>query len=957
VRNALFRFLVVLATRWSAAVLLCAFLLTAASLAVIPNLEIRTNFKDLLGPDDPIAVSQSYAEDNFAIVSSVRVVVEGRDPDRLVHVATDLRERLLAHPDQVDAVFLEQPLDFFLDHALLFLPVEDLRLMEGTARSYGPRVQTLRADPSAMGLLELLDGEAQDVARQVDAVARVNSTLFGELPLDMAPVESTAFDVGLSTSTRPLREQFTRSMIRAVKPVALPGSTAEISSQVGAATDVLELLADVLDQGERLTEQEFAQRIEAIRAEQYSALGAPVTRYRMSPNEDLLLMDVVAVPPIQSIVEAGPFLTWLEAEIEEVRRLNPDVTLRTTGLPVVLQQETQAIISNFMLVTGLGFIGILAVFIIGFERVALPSLAAIPLLMGTVWTFGLVAIVRGEITLFALTFPVLLMGIGIDFAIHMLSGYAEQRREGMEPEAALRAMFDTIGSALLTGALTTAFAFLLMMTSAFYGLRDMGFTAGFGVLLALLSMLVVLPAVLIQWEKRLKPGTEVLPDVPFTFLAPMGEWLRRNRFPVLAAAIAGCIALGYAAPSVRMDTNYMNALPQGLPAVEAQNSVLEKFGVSNELVLFFADDLEQAEQIRRAASEAPSIAEVLSPSSLIPADQDEKAPLLASLGEMLASTAPEGDRPSHTYGPEEVDQLRTHLAMTKLSTLQLSLLAAVLYGDEVQAEVGRARDAINRIDARLVVEAAPRLQYLDSLIAAEVDRSVSRVTGMLNNDSVTVADLPPAVLQQLRGKDGKWLVVARAAGDAWDQEFRDALMADVSAIDAPNAGMVVAWHQGLGMLLSELPKVIGLTALVVTLLVLFDLRSLRATFLSLVPLVLGLLFMFGVMGAAAVPFNILSIVAIPIMVGIGIDSGVHVVHRVRAERSIGRGLARAGKPVLLTSMTTGIGFGSLMLSVHPGIWTLGFATTVGLATSLVVSLVLVPVLIAIFDEASLEEQP
>ena len=113
-----------------------------------------------------------------------------------------------------------------------------------------------------------------------------------------------------------------------------------------------------------------------------------------------------------------------------------------------------------------------------------------------------------------------------------------------------------------------------------------------------------------------------------------------------------------------------------------------------------------------------------------------------------------------------------------------------------------------------------------------------------------------------------------------------------------------------------------------------------------------MIWMVGIMSFFEIPFNILSVIAVPILFGIGIDNGVHIYHRICLERDLGRALVHCGKPVILTSLTMGIGFGSLMLSIHPGVYSLGLAPSIGIISCLLISLLL---LIAIFRGGVLDE--
>lgn len=958
-RAAMFRLFTRLAIHHTGVVLGVATLLTALSLWLARDIAVKTHFKDLLGEQDPIAQRLTYLQSNFPGLSSVRVLIEGRDPERLLEVGRALEERLRANPEQVRDVGLERPVDFFLDHGLLYLEEEDLRFATSVFAEHEDQLTALLRDPSTLGALRLIDTTLAEQSRPAGAVLSLQTQVVAGLDLSN-PTAAPRVVLQNQVDTRPVVGRFHRELIDAMRDTPLPGSTADVLTTLRGTTLLLDALADVLEQGDRLTDAEFGARADALRQLMEARMSLDTSRHAFSPNRDALLVDVIAAENIMNVVQARPFLAWLEGEVAQIQNAHGDVQLGLAGIPVLITQESDAILDNFVLVTVLGFLGILAVFIIGFERVGLPSLSAIPLVMGTAWTFGLIGVFRGEITLFALAFPVLLFGLGIDFAIHILSSYSAQRSAGRDPEGALQGTFDTIGPGLLTGALTTAVAFLIMLGADFYGLQDMGFTAGVGVLMALLSMLTVLPALVVAWDRRAAGRGEVLPQVPFRFLRPVGEAVQRSRYLLLAGFLVASIALAYTAKDVRLDRNYLNMLPEGLPGAETQARVLELYGAGTDVVAFYAADLEEAERIRVAAEASPMVGEVLSPSALLPRGVEQKQEAISALAEVVTRLAAVQPQEAHRYDAADIAAMKEHLASLKVSALQLSVLASTLYGPEVQEACGELREAITRLDRRADPSVAPRLQRLDGLLRERLTHERDRLVTMTQNRALTLDQLPPALLDQVRGRDGQLLVVVRARGNVWDEEVRAAFLSDLARISPNHAGIISAWDQGVGSLVGELPRVFAWTCVAVALLVFIDLRSPRQTVLALTPLVVSLLWTLGLVGWLGRSFNIISVVSLPLLVGIGIDNATHLMHRIRHDRALGPALEHSGKPLLLTSLTTAIGFGSLMLSIHPGLFGLGLATSVGMGFSLLISMLLLPALVAIFDEELLrqpEERP
>ncbi len=959
IRSRVFELLAILAARHPWKVVAVATALTLVSLGLATTIEVKTNFKDTLGPEDPMAIQQAYMEENFPAASAVMIAIEGPD-DRLVEVAKEIEWRMLAKHEQVRSVYLEQPVDFFVSHGPLYTPTDDLRIGIATFSRWEGMLQSLLADPSLLGLMRVL--EHIGLENTESGSVMVTSRVFGRTLLGQGPWDGIGVQTGIQVDTAPLQERAKSRIHDALRAAPLPQSEENVQPFLQRSEQVLSLMADVLDQGERLTPEEFSARVLEIRELDYRALAGEEggSRYTISDDGSMLTMEVVSHQGLANVEHAMAFSATVEEVLDEVRKMNADITLHLTGFPVMIAEENGALLSSFGLVTVLGFIGILGVFVIGFERVALPSLSAIPLLMGMAWTFGLQAIVYGDITLFSLAFPVLLLGVGIDFAIHIISAYSEWRSQGQEPEEAMRSTFETIGPGLITGGVTTAGAFLVMLLSTFYGLRAMGFTAGMGVLMALLSMATVLPAILVLWDRRQKGKGELLPNVPFGFLGSLARHVQQHRFAVLALFLATTVVMGWNAAKVKMDTNYMHSLPQELPSVVAQNTILDRFGMSNDSVMILADNLEHAERIRVRAQEAGTVAQVISADLMVPdpAEQALKRPLLEQGTQLIETITPSEAPVGHDYDEADLDELEGRVATLKGAVLDLSLSGAVLYGDETNASIGRLRDHINRIDRRVDPANASRFQYLDSLLQGELNTSLAIWREAFANTSITEEDLPPQILERLRGVDGKWVVIVNATGDVWDPDYRDVFLRELRTTGGEVAGLVPAIHRMMTAMLSEVPKMTLYIFGAVVLLVGLDLRRVRGTLLALSPLVVGMVWTLGIMGIMGWSFNILSVIAVPMVVGIGIDDGVHLYHRIAKERSLAPALEHSGKAVTLTSLTTAIGFGSLMLSIHPGFASLGLVATLGVLCCLVVSLLLLPALVAIFDEQTLRpEQP
>lgn len=129
------------------------------------------------------------------------------------------------------------------------------------------------------------------------------------------------------------------------------------------------------------------------------------------------------------------------------------------------------------------------------------TVIGLPLIAALCWTFGTAYVAYGTLNLMTSTLGLVLLGLGIDYGIHFFGRYAEERGAGCSVSDAIQSTFATTGKAVMVTALTTAAAFFVLMAADFRGFSGFGFIAGVGILYALMAMVVLLPALLVLFER------------------------------------------------------------------------------------------------------------------------------------------------------------------------------------------------------------------------------------------------------------------------------------------------------------------------------------------------------------------------------------------------------------------------------------------------------------------------
>jgi hypothetical protein len=265
---------------------------------------------------------------------------------------------------------------------------------------------------------------------------------------------------------------------------------------------------------------------------------------------------------------------------------------------------------------------------------------------------------------------------------------------------------------------------------------------------------------------------------------------------------------------------------------------------------------------------------------------------------------------------------------------------------EVRALIERALDTAGRMEAAAVREALSRLQ---AELLRDLAETVRALKQQPDSEPVSIGDLPPELRARYVGKTGQYRLFVYPAENVWEFRPLTRFVADVQSVDPDARGTTVTTFEYLRVLKEGYTRAAVYAVVGVMGLALLVFRALAPALLALVPLALGAVWTLGLMGWVGVPFNAANLLLLPLIVGVGIDNGVYLVHRFREEGDGGgerRPLAPgAAKAITLASLTNVVGFGSLMLSSHRGIWSLGFVVAVGVVCLWVASVTTLPSLL------------
>lgn len=527
---------------------------------------------------------------------------------------------------------------------------------------------------------------------------------------------------------------------------------------------------------------------------------------------------------------------------------------------------------------------------------------ALPLLVSLCWTFGLAFLFYGHLNIMTSTLGLLLFGMGIDFGIHFFARYTEERSKGESVPEAIETTFMTTGQAIFAVGVTTAAAFFILMLADFKGFSEFGAISGIGLILAIFAYIIFLPALLVILERS--PMLNLHTDIPIrpeTSVTHQEKGSQKRQkvvsFSILGAALIITAISLIELPHISFEYDFGKLEPT----------------------------YERYDELYRTASKASRGRSDRNAAYII-VDHAEEAPKVA-------------------------DILRKRMEMDyQTPTIR-------------EVEVFQDRYPFSDEEARLKLLRITHIRTLldDPFLINSKDQDILRLRTAASTRNEIPLDSVPEFLKapftSATGTIGN-LVIIRPLFSLSDGRNSMNFSDDVGSVTLPDGTTYYAGSTSivasdmLRLLMEETPLMVALTIAFIVIFKLLILRQVKWVLLALLPLVASFVWLFGLMEVFGWKINFYNLVVFPTILGIGDDSGIHIVHRYLEEGkgSIRKVLYSTGEHISVSIFTTILGFSGLLFSIHPGLRSIGELATFGIGLSLLAALVLLPAIIHIIEQ-------
>jgi hopanoid biosynthesis associated RND transporter like protein HpnN len=666
--------------------------------------------------------------------------------------------------------------------------------------------------------------------------------------------------------------------------------------------------------------------------------------YFLSDDRRFLFIQVEPKSVRGSFTSDHATVGGVRAVIASLQGEFPAVRVGVTGKAALATDEMVGAFRDSERATLLALALTLGLLFVAYRRVGKPLVMLLVLGVSVAWSLGTATVVIGHLSLFSVMFVPIVIGIGIDYGIYFLFRYEEERVLGRRVRDAMAITAARAGPGMLFAAVTGAAAFFVLAFTDFRGLQELGIVAGAALLLAWLAMMTVFPAALVLVDRRRHAGPATLsPAMAIEVLRVPAIQRMARRTGAIVAVGAGLTAVSLAAlPGLRFDYNLLNLQARGTESVEWERQIRSSAGRSGFAALASAHTLDELRRKHDAFARLGSVAEVDSALRLIPDDQDDKLKMLAAITPLIGHV--------RVGRPLPIDVARL---LDEFETLKrrLSVAATEAPPGEAQQELRRVTGSIEGLLAQIrrmdttVSEAA--LTNLQQDLYRDFVSALHRLQENLSPRRIGLEDLPQEIRDKFISPGGTFLLRIHPAVDIWERAGAERFVTELRTVDREVTGTPVVTHETIRLMERSYRQGTLYALVLVAAVTVFMLRRLRPALLALMPLALGMTWTAGLMHLFDLSFTMGNVFALPLIIGAGAEYGLNVVLRSMQPRHPGAPpVARSTvMGVLVSGLSNIVGFGSLMLAAHRGIFGLGLLLTLGTAACLTAALVILPLVL------------
>jgi predicted RND superfamily exporter protein len=644
----------------------------------------------------------------------------------------------------------------------------------------------------------------------------------------------------------------------------------------------------------------------------------------------------------------------LESVVDAARRaqsrlrdaeLPAEVSVLLTG-SAALSVDEEALLAKGLRFTALAStVGIVLLLWFGLRSLRHAMLALVPLGLASCLGVGALWLLFGHVNLVTSSFLAVLLGLGIDFAVHLLARFQEAVRAG--EKSPIEAGVCGSGPSVLTGTLTTVAAFLTLSGAEFSAYGEMGVITAVGLAIVFVATYLLVPGLLAQrWARG-----QSLAFVAFPGSSMAARLILRRPKSILVVACVGMLAGAWGAATLRYNPRYFDFLPTDIESSRALLRLESDRSMGPVFAQLSAESIEGAREIKGsllAQRDGESlVASVQSASDGLVRLDAQSLEALRELGQLTVS--------AKHRAPDDLAQWARQETIALADSVDEVEHFARKNGRELKGVASLQQELKLLREILALPTAGGQLVELKQWSDLCLSRAARSASDVASRGRYALEDLPPLVRARYGARDGSGAtaVYAYPARPIWDDAFAQRFAKHIETIEPEASGAALTLPRHNAMIVSDFERAAIMALFLIALFVWLDFRSVTRAALALLPVVCGWLWLLAAARMAGRSFDAANIVSLPLVLGIGVDAGVHMMHRVReSERFHGRAQMSdlrdgTGTAVLLSSLTTICGFFGLLFAQYGAMVSLGWMMVVGVSCTTLAALFVVPAILRV----------
>ncbi|SFN84561.1 MMPL family transporter [Nitrosospira briensis] len=667
-----------------------------------------------------------------------------------------------------------------------------------------------------------------------------------------------------------------------------------------------------------------------------------ITEKRRHSSEEFIIaspkLDHSEIRPAKGAIEA---IRKAAADIQEPGL--PPIKVWVTGEIGLEDDELAGISTGTFTASVFSIVLVLFILLVAYRSILLTLATLLTLALGMLFCGAFAAIAVKELNLISLAFAVSNIGLGVEYGIHFCLRYKDNLKEHGNKEVALRNAFMTVGPSLLLAAGTTSIGLYAFMPTDYKGVAELGLLAGTSLFICLLITLVSLPALLKILPAPAKPGLKKGQHPLSNLSGKLAALPIRYAKPVSFTALVLALISIVLAFDVETDFNPIELRDPHTESVIAFKKLMEDEDTSPMMLNVLAKDENSTRILQKKLSALASVGKTISLFDLQPTDQEEKLALVEELGLIL------GPQVQHFPQLEtNVDPVPGIIRLIKAIDIVLLQKADARNRASLTKLKTELQKILSELDAQSQSSRKVFIEKIQIALLGTLPQVMRELSTSLKAGPVSLDDLPADIKDRWLSKDGWYRIQIFPKKNLNDLTNLKEFIIEVQSVASETIGLPIIYWESMKEVIAAFQQAIVIALVAIALVLLAIRRDVLDTTLVMITLILAGLFTIACATLTKTPINFANIIALPLLLGLGVDNGIHMLVKLRESLSGPEDediyQSSTARAIFFGALTTSSSFGGLAFSPHAGISSMGLIITIGIFWIMVCTFIILPAL-------------